>query len=74
MSEHQLRVYNIPEHRLREIKVKLPSELVEWLEVIARARGETVSEVLTWTLGNLMNFYDRWQYAWRKQRRQKHKD
>jgi hypothetical protein len=68
MSEHELRVYDIPEHRLREIRVKLPSDLVEWLEDIARARGETVSEVLAWTLGNLMNFYDRWHCTWSKKK------
>jgi anthranilate phosphoribosyltransferase len=72
VSEHQLRVYDIPEHHLREVRVKLPRDIAEWLEDIARARGETVSEVLAWTLGNLMNFYDRWYYAWKKRCKQKH--
>lgn len=50
-------------YEAREVKVKLPKDLVDWLEEIARARGETVDEVLTWTLGNLRNFYDRWLHA-----------
>jgi hypothetical protein len=53
-------VREIPEHQLREIKVKLPEDLVEWLGEIAEARGETIDDVLTWTLGILRNFYDRW--------------
>jgi site-specific recombinase XerD len=56
-------VEEIPEHQLREVKVKLPKDLVEWLEKVARARGETIDGVLTWTLGILHNFYDRWFYT-----------
>jgi hypothetical protein len=67
------RIYDIPEHKLREVKVKLPKDLVEWLEEIAKARGETIDEVLTWTLGNLLNFYDRWICAWKKSKRSRKK-
>jgi predicted translin family RNA/ssDNA-binding protein len=59
-------IYEIPEHQLREVKVKLPKDLVKWLEEIAKARGETIDEVLTWTLGNIFNFYDRWFRAKRR--------
>jgi anthranilate phosphoribosyltransferase len=67
------RVYDIPEHKLREVKVKLPKDLVEWLEEIAKARDETVDEVLTWTLGCLLNFYDRWKFAWSKKSKRRSK-
>jgi hypothetical protein len=33
------------------------------LKNIANARGETIDQVLTWTLGGLCNFYDRWATA-----------
>lgn len=64
-------IYEIPEHQLREVKVKLPKDLVEWLEEIARSRGETIDIVLMWTLGNLRNFYDRWFYAIQRAERAK---
>lgn len=53
----------IPDRQLVEVRVKLPKDLVEWLERIARARGENIDNVLTWTLGMLRNFYDRWFYT-----------
>jgi hypothetical protein len=54
------RVYELPDHMLVEIKVKLPRDIVEWLKELSKARNETIDEVLTWTLGNILNFYDRW--------------
>jgi len=32
----------------------------EWLEAIAARRGETLDDVLTWTLGSLIDLYHRW--------------
>jgi hypothetical protein len=49
---------------LVELRARLPRDLVEWLQQLAEARGETVDEVLTWTLGTLRNLHDRWRYAW----------
>jgi len=46
-----------------KITLELPENLVLWLKRIADARGEAVDEVLTWTLGNLFNLYDRWEVA-----------
>jgi hypothetical protein len=67
------RVYDLPEHMLTEINVKLPRDLVEWLEEIAKARGETIDEVLTWTLGLIRNYYERWMRAWKRlEKKRKH--
>ena len=46
-----------------KITVELPENIATWLKKIADARGETVDEVLTWTLGSLLNFYERWMTA-----------
>jgi len=44
----------------KKIEVELYEDQVEWLSKIAKMRGESLSDVLTWTLGLLRNFYDRW--------------
>jgi len=53
----------ISERRLVEVKIKLPEDMLMWLEDIAKARDETIDEVLWWTLGTLQNLYDRWMRA-----------
>ena len=53
----------ISERGLVEVKIKLPEDMLMWLEDIAKARDETIDEVLWWTLGTLQNLYDRWMRA-----------
>jgi hypothetical protein len=43
-----------------EVRLRLPRFIVDWLENIAKCRGETVDDVVAWTLGSLYNYYQRW--------------
>jgi hypothetical protein len=52
-----------------EISIKLPENLAKWLKKIADDRGETIDEVIAWTLGTVYNLYDRWTVALERRQR-----